>query len=161
MTDPTRVKADIVPYTPDYAATVRSWIDSEETFRAVCGQGEYPPPDDLIESWQTEQRTSHLLFSHSRPIAFAQLWDHPLEMAVEIEHLVVKPDMRNQGVGSRMLILLYEFSSRWRGLAKVIAHVPQDNPAALACCIKAGFSMEGMSSFKNSIRMLRLVDRRR
>lgn len=161
MSEPTRVKADIVPYTAEYAATVQGWIDSEETFRALGGHEEYPPADDLVASWQTEQRTSHLLFSNNRPIAFAQLWDHPLEMAVEIEHLLVKPDMRNHGVGSRMLVLLYEFASRWRGLAKVIAHVPQDQPAALACCLKAGFSMEGMSSFKNSIRMLRLVDRRR
>ena len=69
MTEPTSAKADIVPYTAEFSAVVRSWIDSDETLYYLCRSREFPPSDDLVDSWQRPDVTSFLLFSERKPVA--------------------------------------------------------------------------------------------
>ena len=157
MTDRTRVKADIVPYSEEYARDVLSWIDSEETYRAVCRGTELPPPDDLIHSWQRQGVQSFLLFSENRPVAYAELWNRPLEMAMEIAHLMVAPYKRGQGYGTKMLNLLFERAAQRTEVAKVVINLFDENEAALGCYLKAGFELYGMSKFTTGIRMVRMI----
>ena len=49
MSEPARVKADIIPYTAEYSKVVLSWIDSEETYRNLCRGNRFPPTDDLVD----------------------------------------------------------------------------------------------------------------
>ena len=108
MTEPTSAKADIVPYTGEFASVVRSWIDSEETLYFLCRGREFPPAEDLVDSWQRPDVTSFLLFAERKPVAYGELWPRPAERAVEIAHLIVDPYKRSLGFGTKLLQLLYQ-----------------------------------------------------
>ncbi len=157
--EPARAKADIIPYSAEYSGQVRSWIESEETYRDVCRGQEFPPPDDIIDSWQRSGMASHLLFSRSKPVAYGELWERPLEMAVEIAHLIVDPFKRTCGYGVKMLELLYQRAAHRENVAKVVLNLYGENEIALGCYLKAGFEIVGTSSYTVGLRMVRMVTR--
>lgn len=157
MSERIRVKADIVPYTAEYAQTIRSWIDCEETYHNLCRGKDYPPPDDLIESWQRDSVRSYILMWQSRPVAYGELFSRPLEMAVEIAHLIVDPAKRSQGYGTKMLELLFQRAEQRPNVAKVMLNLYGSCAVTLGCYLKAGFIIEGTSSYTVGLRMVRMV----
>ncbi|HWR82826.1 MAG TPA: GNAT family N-acetyltransferase [Candidatus Deferrimicrobium sp.] len=157
MHETTRLKADIVPFTVEYSRVVHSWIDSEETYRNLCRGTEFPPPDDLVDSWQREGIAAYLLFSAGKLVAYGELWDRPLERAVEIAHLIVAPACRLQGYGSKMLELLYQRAAAREHVAKVMLNFFGSDAAALGCYLKAGFELVGSTRVVPGLRMERLV----
>lgn len=158
MDDSIRVKADIIPYLPEYARTVYSWIDSEETYRNVCRGTEFPPPDDLIDSWQRNGMTSYLLSSRGRPTAYAEIWNRPLDVAVELAHLLVDPARRSQGFGAIMLELLFQRAAQRDNVAKVIINLYGDSEEALGCYLKSGFELIGTTTYTTGLKLIRLVE---
>ena len=157
MNEPTRVKADIVPYSREYERDVLSWIECEETLNALTKGKEFPPQDDLIESWQRKGVQSYLLFSSGKPVAYAELWERPAEMAREIAHLLVAPSQRSRGYGVKMLQLLFERASQLPDVAKVVLNLYSEDEVALGCYLKAGFELAGASSYTMGLRMVRMV----
>lgn len=157
MSEHIRVKADIVPYSPEYSQTVRSWIDCEETYQNLCRGKDYPPPDEIIDSWQRDSVKSYLLMWQSKPVAYGELFSRPLEMAVEIAHLLVDPYKRSEGYGTKMLELLYLRAEQRPNVAKVILNLYGNCTVTLGCYLKAGFVIEGTSSYTVGLRMVRMT----
>ncbi len=153
----TRVKADIVPYAPEYSRTVLSWIESEETFFNVCRGIDFPPSEDLITGWQREGVNSYLLFASGKPVAYGELWSRPLELAVEIAHLLVDPLQRFRGYGSKMLHLLYQRAAQRPNVAKVILNFHTGDESILGCYLKAGFELVSVKRADTRLRMERPV----
>ncbi|MFQ6008077.1 MAG: GNAT family N-acetyltransferase [Candidatus Zixiibacteriota bacterium] len=153
----TRVKADLVPFTAEYSRDVLSWIDSERTYRNLCRATEFPPRDDLVDSWQREGVSSYLLFSEGKPVAYGELWEKPLEKAIEIAHLIVDPYQRSRGFGTMMLKLLYERAARRPNVVKVILNLFNGDEIALGCYVKAGFELVGITNYATGLRMERMV----
>ncbi len=159
MSEPTRVKADIIPYAAEYSQLVRSWIDSEETFRNVCRGTEFPPPDDIIDSWQRAELAAYLLSSDGKPVAYGELWERKMERAVEIAHLIVDPYKRSRGYGTKMLELLYNRAAARPGITKVLINLYADSEEALGCFLKAGFELTGTARHVQGLQMMRVVRR--
>jgi ribosomal protein S18 acetylase RimI-like enzyme len=157
MSEPTRAKADIVPYTSEYSTTVRSWINSEETYDLVCRGINYPPPEDVVDSWQRKGVRSFLLYSHNRPVAYGELWERQVEQALEVAHLLVDPMRRGEGFGSKMAELLYERAAATPGIARVLVNLYHEDEEVLGCLLKAGFEIVGTSEHIEGLRMMRLV----
>ncbi len=158
MSEPTKVKADLIPYTPDFSSVVRSWIDSEETFANVArGRTDFPPPEDIIDSWQREGVTPFLLTVDRKPVAYGELWARPAELAVEITHLLVDPFKRSSGYGTHMLKLLYERAAERQGVHKVLIFLTGENEEALGCYLKAGFELLGTTQAIAGLKMVRYV----
>lgn len=157
MTERTRVKADIVPFSLEYAQVVRSWIDTEETYKNVCRGKDFPPPDDLVESWQRDSVSSYILLWNRKPVAYGELFNRPLEMAVEITHLIVDRFQRSEGYGVKMLDLLYNRAAGRPNVAKVVLNMYGDCEVTLGCYLKAGFIIEATSSYTVGFRMARMV----
>lgn len=157
MTDPISAKADLIPYSEEYAQQVRSWIESEETYFFVCRGREFPPPEEIIDSWQRPDVTSFLLFADRRPVAYGELWSRPNERAVEIAHLLVDPHHRSQGYGVKMLQLLYQRAAERKNVVKVLINLYSDNEIALACYLKAGFEIIGTATHTMGLKMIRIV----
>ena len=157
MSGQSHSKADIVPYTKEYSATVRGWIDSAEVFRDVCRGKEFPPPQDIVDSWQRKDVSSYLLFRSGKPLAYAELWARPNDLAVEVAHLIVDPARRSEGFGTRMVELLYEQGAARMDVAKVMINMYNENAAALSCFLKAGFELTGVTSYTQGLRLLRFV----
>lgn len=157
VSDSTRVKADIVPYTAEYSTAVRSWIDSAETYASVCRGTVYPPPDDVVDSWQRPGVTAYLLFSEGKPVAYGELWDRKIERAVEIVHLIVDQYKRGRGYGSKMLELLYSRAASRRGVTKVLLNLNPGSEEVLGCCLKAKFELIGAGAISEGLQMMRSV----
>ena len=158
MTESIGAKADIIPYAPDYARTVRSWIDCEETYRNVCRGTEFPPPEDIVESWQREGVTAFLLFAQRKPVAYAELWSRPMDMAVEIAHLIVDPSQRARGYGTKMLELMFQRGAQREGIVKVLISLYGDSTVALGCFLKANFELMGTATYTTGLKLVRLVE---
>ncbi|MCK4574646.1 MAG: GNAT family N-acetyltransferase [candidate division Zixibacteria bacterium] len=157
MSEPTQVKADLIPYTDEYADMVRGWIDSEETYQFVCRGKNFPPPDELVKSWQREGIASFLLFADRKPVAYGELWNRPKELAVEIAHVLVNPYSRSQGLGTKMVNLLYARGAARPDVAKVLANVYNENEFGLACLLKAGFELVSTTNFGGGLRVVKMV----
>jgi ribosomal protein S18 acetylase RimI-like enzyme len=157
VTERTQAKADIVPFSMEYAQVVRSWIDSEETYKNLCRGKDYPPPDDIVESWQRDSVSSYILLWQRKLVAYAELFNRPLEMAVEITHLIVDPSKRSEGYGAKMLELLYSRAAERANVAKVVLNLYGDCEITLGCYLKAGFIIEATSSYTVGFRMARMV----
>jgi len=157
LSDLSQVKADIVPYTSEYARDVRSWIDCEETYYNLCRSKDFPPPPNVVETWQRNNITPYLLFSSNRPVAYAELWERRLEREIEITHLIVDTFKRGQGFGTKMLQLLYDRASQRKGIMKVVLHMFTDNHEALGCYLSAGFELVGTTPGFPGLRMIKIV----
>ncbi len=157
MTEPTHAKADLVPFTREFAQRVMSWIDSEETYRNMVGEGDWPPPDDLVESWQRVDIASYLLVAERQPVAYGEIWDRPVEMGAEIGHLVVDPVKRGRGYGTLMLDLLFSRASHRPRVRKVMLNFHGDDETVLGCYLKAGFELLGTAPKGQGLRMIKLV----
>lgn len=157
MSEPIHAKADIVPFTKQYSLKVRSWIECEETLYDVCRGKDFPPAQDIVDTWQRKEVSSYLLFKSGKPVAYAELWSRPNELAVEVAHLVVDPALRGQGLGTRMVSLLYEQAAARADVAKVIINMYNENPAALDCFLRAGFELTGTTSYTQGLRLIRMV----
>lgn len=138
--------ADIIPYTDHHAALVRSWIDSERTWRHLGGRGPWPPSDDLISGRQLNDMKAFLLLAQREPVAYAELWPRRAQLALEVRFLLVAPKRRNQGMGSRMLGLLWEEAGQRRGVARVILRLDDGDRSVLGCYLRAGFQISSTSA---------------
>jgi GNAT superfamily N-acetyltransferase len=159
MDSTSRARADLVPFTSEYSAVVRSWIESEETYDLVCRGIEFPPPDDIVDSWQRKGVRSYLLFSHSRPVAYGELWERRAELSVEVAHLLVDPRQRGQGFGTRLLELVYDRGATIIWVRQVLLNLYHQSPEALGCYLKAGFELIGTATHIEGLKMMRKVNR--
>ncbi|MDZ4724071.1 MAG: GNAT family N-acetyltransferase [candidate division Zixibacteria bacterium] len=157
MTDSLQIKADIIPYAPTYSALVRTWLNSEKVLLDVCRSNEFPPPEDLVDSWQRSDVIAYLLSAKGEPVAYGELWPRPAEFAVEIAHLLVDPKRRSHGYGTRLLELLFSRLTGRPGVNKAIINLYSDNERALGCYLKAGFELLGTTKHIVGLRMIRLV----
>ena len=157
MSKPTRVKADLVPYTQEYSGVVRSWIDTPEAYQLVCRGINFPPPDDVVDGWQRKGVNSYLLSSNNTPVAYGELWDRRIEQAVEIAHLIVDQYRRSTGYGTKLLQLLYERAAERPAVARVLINLYHHSPEVLGCCLKAGFELLGTATHVEGLKMMRLV----
>lgn len=155
MDEQAQAKADLIPYSPEYAGQVRSWIDSAETYHDLARSLEFPPPPDVVDLWQRDGVFAYLLFSRNRPVAYAELWDRPVELAMEVCHLLVDSSRRGEGFGTKMLDLLFDRAQRRRGVAMVTANLFGNHEIALGCFLKAGFEVAGTSKYTEGLRLVR------
>ena len=157
MTEPISIRADIVPYAEEYSPVVRSWIDSEETLFNVCRGREFPPAEDIVESWQRDEVSSYVMLAERKPVAYGELWTRSNERAVEICHLIVDPMKRSRGFGTKMLELLYQRGADRQNIIKVMINLYGENDEALGCYVKAGFELVGTTTHTMGLRMVRIV----
>lgn len=157
MTDRIEIKADLIPYSEEYAQSIRKWIETEETYQFVSRGTEFPPPDNIITSWQREGMASYLLTFENRPIAYGELWNRPNEFTVEIAHLLVDQFRRGEGYGVKLINLLYNRAAARIDVSKVTAIVNSDNESALRCFMKAGFELAGTTNYTKGLKLIKLV----
>lgn len=159
MDDSTQIKADLVPYTDEYSGIVRSWINSDETYRLVCRGINFPPPDDIVESWQRQGVSSFLLISDRKPIAYGELWERHQENAVEVAHVIVDTYQRSRGYGTKLVRLLYNRAAQRPGVTRVLINLYNDSSEVLGCLVKAGFELVGTATHIEGLKLVRPVKR--
>ena len=157
MDDSTQIKADLIPYAAEYSGIVRSWIESEETYRMVCRGINFPPPDDIVDSWQRKGVSSYLLISDRKPVAYGELWDRRTENAIELAHIIVETYQRSRGYGTKLLRLLYNRAESRPGVSRVLINLYHDSSEVLGCYLKAGFELAGTATHIEGLKLVRPV----
>jgi ribosomal protein S18 acetylase RimI-like enzyme len=158
MDDSTQVKADLIPYSSEYAGIVRSWIECEETYKLVCRGVNFPPPDEVIDSWQRKGVISFLLISNNKPVGYGELWERKAEHAVELSHILVDTYQRSHGYGTKLLRLLYNRAAQRPGVNKVLINLYNDSAEVLGCYLKAGFELAGTATHIEGLKLVRMVE---
>ena len=157
MSNSKTIKADLVPFNLHFDALVLSWIDSEKCYYDLClGKG-FPPPIDLVDSWQKEGVKSYLMYAQGEPVSYGEFWERPFELAVEIAHLLVDPAKRSQGYGTRMVELMFDKACERTDIASVHLNLFVQSKAALNCYLKAGFELVSAANYATGLKMIRML----
>jgi len=98
--------------------------------------------------------------SERKPVAYGELWERKAEHAIEISHLIVDRFQRSEGVGTKMLNLLFARASSKPDVEKVLLNLYSDSPEILGCYVKAGFELIGTATHVEGLKMQKIVTAR-
>ncbi len=121
------------------AETVASWAATADDVRFLVGADDFPLTSGDVAAWTYECDQAFTLRRGGDLAAYAEIVEDPVEGDIEIQHLLVAPDLRLLGVGAAMLGRLCAFAAETYAYPEVWLRVSRDNPPAAACAAAAGF----------------------
>lgn len=139
MAAPETFRYEMRPFALPEAEMVASWAATEEDAWAVTGSSEFPLAADHVAAWTYEADFAFTLRRDGDLAAYGEIVEDVVEQDVEIQHLLVAPDMRSVGVGKAMLSRLCAFLAATKPYPEVWLRVGRDNHAAAACARAVGF----------------------
>ena len=119
--------------------TVAAWAAKPEDARFLTGTDDFPLTADDVAAWTYECDYALTLRRDGDLAAYAEIVEDVVEQDVEIQHLLVAPDLRSAGVGRAMLSRVCAFLAEARPYPEVWLRVSRDNAPAAACAAAAGF----------------------
>ena len=121
------------------AELIASWAATPEDARALSASDEFPLTADQVAAWTYEADFAFTLRRDGDLAAYAEIVEDTVEQDVEIQHLLVAPDLRAAGVGRAFLSRLCAFLAASRPYPEVWLRVGRDNAPAAACARAVGF----------------------
>lgn len=132
-------RLEMRPFATAEAETVAHWAATPQEVWQITGSEEFPLMREHVVAWPSEADHALTLRRDGDLVAYGEIVIDPVEGDVEIQHLLVAPDMRHLGVGQAMLSRLCAFVAGLRASSEVWARVGRDNAAALRCARAVGF----------------------
>ena len=136
---------ELRPFAMPEAETIASWASDAEV-RFLTGEGDFPLTPGDVAAWTYEADYALTLRRDGDLAAYAEIVDDVVEQDIEIQHLLVAPDLRSAGVGRAMLLRLCAFIAELRPYPEVWLRVSRENVPAAACASSAGFVAEEQMS---------------
>ena len=130
---------ELRPLAMPEAETIAGWASSVDEVRFLTGEDDFPLTPGDVAAWTYEADYALTLRRDGDLAAYAEIVDDVVEQDIEIQHLLVAPDLRSLGVGQAMLLRLCAFIAELRPYPEVWLRVSRDNPPAAACAASAGF----------------------
>lgn len=127
------------PFALPEAELVASWAATAEDGWAVTASSEFPLAADQVAAWTYEADFAFTLRRDGDLAAYGEIVEDVVEQDVEIQHLLVAPDMRSMGVGRAMLSRLCAFLAATRPYPEVWLRIGRDNLPAAECARAVGF----------------------
>ena len=127
------------PFATAEAETVAHWATTPREVWQVTGAEEFPLTREHVTAWPSEADHALTLRREGDLVAYGEVVIDPVEGDVEIQHLLVAPDMRHLGIGQAMLSRLSAFVAGLRSYPEVWVRVDRENSAALRCARAVGF----------------------
>ena len=121
------------------AELIASWAATPEDVWALTASPEFPLTADQVAAWTYEADFAFTLRREGDLAAYAEIVEDVVEQDVEIQHLLVAPDLRAAGVGQAFLSRLCAFLAATRPYPEVWLRVGRDNAPAAACARAVGF----------------------
>ena len=121
------------------AELIASWAATPEDVRALTASDDFPLTADQVAAWTYEADFAFTLRRDGDLAAYAEIVEDVVEQDVEIQHLLVAPDLRASGVGRAFLSRLCAFLAATRPYPEVWLRVGRDNVPAAACARAVGF----------------------
>jgi ribosomal protein S18 acetylase RimI-like enzyme len=127
------------PFTAPEAETVAHWAESADDIRHVAETEDEKVTPGLVNAWALETNFAFTLRRDGDLVAYGEIVEDEVENDVEVQHLLVAPDMRRRGIGKAMLSRLVAFIAASRPYPEVWMRVGRDNEPALHCAYAVGF----------------------
>ncbi|MEU4620025.1 GNAT family N-acetyltransferase [Actinoplanes sp. NPDC023801] len=127
-----------------YAAVVAGWATSAHEVSLLCGREEFPFPAELLGSWPkvADDIVRYLFVDGGTPIGYGELWLDDEEDEVELARIIVAPEHRGRGHGSRLVRALLAEALK-AGHANVFLRVRPGNEPAIRTYERVGFERVG------------------
>lgn len=137
---------ELRPFAMVEAERVAGWAATPEDVWNVAASEEFPLTADQVAAWTWEADYVFTLRRDGDLVAYGEIVEDVVENDVEIQHLLVAPDMRSVGVGKALLSRLCAFLAAVRPYPEVWLRVGRENLPAAACAQAVGFeAAPGMS----------------
>ncbi len=130
---------ELRPFTLSEAEWVAGWAATPEDLRGAAASEDFPLTADQVAAWTYEADFVFTLRREGDLVAYGEIVEDAVEGDVEIQHLLVAPDMRSAGIGKAMLSRLCAFLAATLPYPEVWLRVGRDNASAAACARAAGF----------------------
>jgi len=130
------------PFHPAEAETIAHWVEDPEDVWRLTGTRDLVVNADKVVSWTWETNYTFTLRSHGDLVAYGEIVEDEVDNDVEIQHLVVAPDLRGRGYGKAMLSRLCAFLAAGRPYNEVWLRVGRDNEPGARCAQSIGFVID-------------------
>ncbi len=130
---------ELRPFAMPEAEIVAAWASDADEVRFLTGTGDFPLTPGDIAAWTYEADYALTLRREGDLAAYAEIVEDVVEQDIEIQHLLVAPDLRSAGVGRAMLLRLCAFIAEIRPYPEVWLRASRGNAPAAACAAAAGF----------------------
>lgn len=128
----------LISFSPSDAAIVASWPETADEMVAWCGVKTPTILPETIASWSEAADVAAFVYVVDGAIVgYGELWFDDDEEEVELAHLIVDPNGRNQSTGRLMVEALTAAARSRHDL--VVLRVRSENSAARRCYQNAGF----------------------
>lgn len=131
---------DIRPFALPEAETIAHWAPTAEDVWNVANLEQAELTASLVAAWTMETTFAFTLRRDGDLVAYGEILEDEVEGDVEIQHLLVAPDMRGQGIGEALLSRLAAFLAASRPYPEVWMRVGRDNEPAARCARVVGFA---------------------
>ncbi len=137
---------ELRPFALPESELVASWAATVNEAWEVTASDDFPLTPDDVASWTYEADFAFTLRRDGDLVAYGEIVEDVVEQDVEIQHLLVAPDMRSVGVGKALLSRLCAVLAATRPYPEVWLRIGHDNVPAAACARAIGFEeVAGMS----------------
>ena len=127
------------PFRTAEAEMIAHWAATPQDLWTLDASRDFPLTADQVAAWTFEAHFAFTLRREGDLVAYGEILEDEVEQDVEIQHLLVAPDMRNRGVGEAMLSRLCAFLAASRPYPEVWFRAGRDNAPAIACAHAVGF----------------------
>ena len=133
------IRFELRPLALPEAETIAGWAQDADDVRFLTGGDDFPLTAGDVTAWTFECDYALTLRRDGDLAAYAEIVEDVVEQDIEIQHLLVAPDLRSAGVGRAMLDRVCAFLSELKPYPEVWLRVSRDNAPAAACASAAGF----------------------
>ena len=133
---------ELRPFAVPEAELISHWAPTAEDAWHVAGLEQTELTASQVTAWTMETNFAFTLRRDGDLVAYGEILEDEVESDVEIQHLLVAPDMRRQGIGEALLSRLAAFVAASRPYPEVWMRVRRDNEAAARCGRAVGFEAD-------------------
>jgi RimJ/RimL family protein N-acetyltransferase len=130
---------ELRPFHPAEAELISHWAANADDLWKLAGSRDWPLTPDQVTAWVFETNFTFTLRYEGDLVAYGEIVEDEVAADVEIQHVVVAPDMRSQGIGKALVSRLCAFLAASRPYNEVWARVGRDNSSAARCFSAVGF----------------------
>jgi len=140
MSDASRVGLALDDFSEEHSATLLGWVLSADDALDWAEAPFLRVGPELLEEWHAQRGIVPCIARlRGELCAYGQVWEDQVEREAEIARVLVKPELRGQGIGQSFVALL-GLEARRRGFGLVVARIARRNRGGYACFRAAGFA---------------------
>lgn len=137
---------ELRPFSITDAATVCQWAASELDLEQLEPSASFPLTPDQIAAWTFEANYAFTIAYNGTLVGYGELIEDDVAGDIEIQHLLVEPEMRGQGIGKALIERLCAFITYGTAYREVWLRVGRDNYAGQLCATATDFAVDQIAS---------------